>query len=219
MTADPIRQHDDGKTVDRMIEAAFSASSAYHESGHAVSAYLLGENFASVSIRRDNSRNSSGRVIFTKRPKLTRDSAAIAGVIAISGYAAKMRFLTIRQEALLTRFGEPAHFVCDIAAEVAASCEGDFEHAVELANAFEGGISEVARYLAMAEFIVRAAWPAVVALAEELLRRPYKKSIQHIEAVQIIDGYLPESASRIANAFRRFPQRTDLIAISRCHRQ
>ena len=166
-------------------------NTAFHESGHAVSACMLGVRFRSVSIRPNRETRTLGGVLLQKFPKW-----AVRDTEEYNQDRARVWFEKVAQICLAGQIAEakhagrrPAHY----------SHQSDRDQVFDMAMEICGTEEESSAWMEL--IFIRARnqlgnfWPAVEALAEELLKRD---TIPGPEAQQIIldamcpPGSLPE---------------------------
>src|ERR1017187_4101410 len=166
-------------------------NTAFHESGHAVSACMLGVPFISVSIRPNQERGSLGSVMLQERPEwavqdteeydqdLARTWFEKMGQISLAGWIAEARRAGRRpaRYSHLNDNEQTSNYAMDL-------CGSDEECEAWMKLLFIRARNQLGNF-----------WPGVEALAEELLKR---ETITYAEAQQIIcdamrpPGSLPE---------------------------
>lgn len=152
-----------------------SAHTAYHEAGHAVTGYVLGRYFLSVSITSEG--NSAGRCYFAPRPETfdpwnrdpaTRRRLEIEVITDLAGGIA---------ERIATGFDNLEGMASDVYSAIDTTTYMTGNEAQRLAY--------LERAEARAESILRQHWGAVQALAEALLRLG---ELEYFQAQAIIES-------------------------------
>jgi hypothetical protein len=142
-------------------------NTAFHESGHAASAFLLGVQFRFVSIRPDQERGTVGGLMLRKRPKWAWPDTEEYNDVRARTWFEKMAQISLAGQVAESKHAgrRPAHY----------SHATDNDHAREMAMEIYGSDEECDVWMEL--ILIRARnqldnfWPAVEALAEELLKR------------------------------------------------
>lgn len=160
-------------------------NTAFHESGHAVVACMLGVRFELVSIKPNQERGSLGCIMLHKRPKW-----AVPDTEQYNQDRARSWFEKLAQTSLAGQIAEakhagrrPAHY----------SHQNDRDQVFDMAMEICGTEEECSAWMEL--IFIRARnqlgnfWPAVEAVAQELMER---ETIPEAQARKIIfDAMLP----------------------------
>jgi hypothetical protein len=190
-------------------------NTAFHESGHAVVAFMLGVSFRSVTIRADAETESLGMVMLRDSPKW-----AIPDTEAYSDRCARAWFERTTQISLAGQISEavragrrPARY----------SHSSDNDHAVDRAIEISASDEEASAWINWLFIRTRNmlglpfVWAAVVALGRELMER---ETITGAAARMTIrnamrpPGRLPKPRFRVTLRFVPFPElRSEMLKL------